>query len=200
MEIFTNIPRRFAVANFKDIPENQEKIVLRKWLNSPAPREQEGIGLLLTGVNDSGKTYTACAILNELSREKQSNSIKFLYIEDLKGISAGDHDLKKRIGTLEQIKNIRYLCVDEVGKGFTNEKRFLESEFSYLIRYRVHNLLPTILTSNESLQNLREMFGKSLFQLIAESFLVVEYTESRGFRKMNKDKIANYFYGENNVR
>lgn len=125
------------------IPEEFRKAKLAQC--HPAARayvdtfSDESRGLMITGNWGTVKTFTACAILIQLARKV---TVRFItmpdYVEECRGYASD----------LSRYRNVRVLCVDDMGKERPNE--FAMEQIYRLIDYRWREHKPTIVTTNHT--------------------------------------------------
>jgi len=191
----TGIPRKFVDADFDLIPKSAAKDKMQVWLDSDDLRK-EGVGLVLTGDNGSGKTYSGIALLKKVQKNLDISKnllYKVCYVEDLKALFAGDSDSLKRIGSVDSLRKVPYLLLDELGKGYSTDKRFLEQNLLTLLRYRVHYCRPTLITTNCTPDDLMHIYGKSFYGLLVESCYFIEVPKIINFRNEKKKELDQIF-------
>lgn len=120
--------------------------------------------LYFYGSNDTGKTHTACGILN-LYSNKFGFSCKYAVTSQyLNDFAANNFSLP------ESYKTPVIVCLDELGKTMTNSMTIPAMEA--LIKFRNENNLRTILVTNVSIKIMSESYGATI---------ETEIREGRGF-------------------
>lgn len=122
-------------------------------------------GLFLTGTVGSGKTYLACAIAKELVI--QGKNIRFKSVPELFEDIRGSFNGK---GTEYEIINrfskTNYLIIDDLGtekvSDFTLDRLYL------IIDHRYSDELPTIITSNLTLNDIKNKIHDRIASRISE--------------------------------
>lgn len=114
--------------------------------------QKQGRGLFIhSKVKGSGKTFLACCIANEVVK-RNDISVKFItapeYIELLKEKGEQEKDIVK------QLKNCSLLVFDDIGAEPEKPEWIAQSVFR-LVDWRDKNFLPTIYTSNCSMDELK---------------------------------------------
>lgn len=108
----------------------------------------ESKGLMISGEWGTTKTYTACAILIQLARKV---TVRFIampdYVEECRGYSSD----------LSRYRNVRVLCLDDMGKERPNE--FAMEQIYRLIDYRWRERKQTIVTTNHTSKELLEHYA-----------------------------------------
>lgn len=176
-EILTalNIGRRYWGADVNCIPETSSHCsIIRSYAGSIRDMASRGVGLLMLGDNSLGKTYAASAILIAAVRKWltayaiTADELKVVYIERPDDAIRGP--IHKTMETVD------FLLIDDLGKEYSGKgSGWAELCFENLIRKRTRELLPTIVTSNLSVDKFRERYGKSVFAISKESMITVPF-------------------------
>jgi hypothetical protein len=128
-------------------------------IETPNPR-----GLFLSGGIGVGKTSTLCLIAKWLT--KHFNSIP-------KFISTGmlfDMYFEKKYDKVNELMNATVLFLDDLGREYPAD--FPLMKFENFMEYRYGNLLPTFISSNISIEDLRKRPG---FERIADRIVDVKW-------------------------
>jgi DNA replication protein DnaC len=138
-----NIPKRFWDASFEGLREKEQDLV-KKYLTEVFPKF-DGKGLLLYGPEGTGKTQISCVIA-KLVREK-GYYVYFLPAEEatyrgLFQVFDGDAVIRDRCKTVD------LLIIDDLN--FASDQETLYS----LLKFRANGMLPTILTTRVSFEEL----------------------------------------------
>lgn len=160
------IPPRYAKAKYEDVPEEiREKV---------SAMFKEGRGLYLWGDCGTGKTHIAYAIwlrcVEKKVRCKIYNSPEmFDVIRDYYGKSTYDY----RDNELKMLTDWEgLLIIDDVGAEKPTD--WVAETFYKVINVRYEKMLPTIFTSNFSLDQLADKIGDRVPSRIAEMCEVVK--------------------------
>lgn len=160
------LPAKYASVKYDDVPENIKKIL--------RAMSTGGKGLYLYGDCGTGKTHIAYAIweksrkLGRLAKIYNSPEM-FDVIRDFygkKGVDYRDNELKMLID-FEGI-----LIIDDVGAEKPTE--WVAETFYKIVNVRYEKQLPTIFTSNLSLDGLAEQIGDRIASRIAEMCEVIK--------------------------
>ena len=124
------------------------------WLDNINDPKFEGKGLyLVSKAKGSGKTMCACAIANDLIRNKGKRVKYITQNKILENIKASWDD-KTREGSeiviLNNLQKIDYLIIDEFGE--TRASDWVNEKFYSILNARYEAKKPTIFTSNISLR------------------------------------------------
>ncbi len=112
-------------------------------------------GYFLTGATGTGKTHLAVSILIAWARARNSTNAIFIgapaYLASIKA-SFDSHEPPSEAWIVQTHQRARFIALDDLGAEKQTEWAF--SALYRLIDYRVSELLPLVVTSNKSLQEL----------------------------------------------
>jgi len=117
-------------------------------------------GLFIHGSYGTGKTYTLCAIANELAKKGIGCAMVFLpeLIAELKS-NFGNNDVNNNY-IIEKIKNVPILMLDDIsGVAVTGWMR--DEVLGRILNHRMMHELPTFFTSNSSYEELLGTFEET---------------------------------------
>jgi len=152
-------------------------------------------GLLFTGQVGSGKTYLACCIANELIAK--GSPVLFLVVPDfLDSIKATYNNANIYQYTEHELvdgaKQAPVLVMDDLGAH--NYTEWTKNKLYSILNYRLNHCLPTVITTNISLEDLAEYLGERttsrLFQMCRAYRLLVEVDIRIVQRQENENKAA----------
>ncbi|WP_162140341.1 ATP-binding protein [Haploplasma axanthum] len=151
-DVFINKDASFT--NFKVLDDQRSKAleISIKFVDDFLSGKQVK-GIFLHGMYSTGKTYLLSAIANELARKEKT--VLFVFLPDLVrvikgGISSGDMEDK-----VMKLKQTDVLMIDDLG-GENLTVWFRDEIFLPIIQYRLSANLPTLFTSNMTLEQLVE--------------------------------------------
>ena len=152
--IHRNIPKAFWDASLVGVGYVHSSFIIEsllKWMNNPKKRT-----LFMWGDTGSGKTYTAFALLRYFF-EHGNNWIQYISAPDIVQLGKTEVGLMK---IKEVYGEVPLLLVDDLGveKAAEWELKYIFTLFD--IRYNAN--LPTIVTSNLSLENLEKVLDKRI--------------------------------------
>lgn len=127
-----------------------------------------GRGLLLEGNVGSGKTFLAGAITNALlAHDKQ---VLFLvvpdFLDDLRATFQKQGEFREA-DLMEMAKKAEVLVLDDLGAH--NFTEWTQNRIFSLINYRMNHSLPTIITTNLSLEEMNPVIGARTVSRIIET-------------------------------
>jgi len=160
------VPIRFKDASYEnDVPDEVKKIFLEQ------VRKREGIYLL--GEAGVGKTHIACAIGKYLLEETQSLLFETSgdLLEKIREDYEAEYNNKEDIfRTLMNFPGI--LILDDIGAEKTSS--WVVERLYLILNKRYQDMLPTIFTSNCSIEELSEKFGDRITSRIVGMAAIVE--------------------------
>lgn len=150
----------------------------------PSDREKIGRGLMLWGKNGTRKTTLAAAIATEvqwLSLNYQVFMIRFADYKNALTATYGDKDSEeykdaKRV--LARAEKATLLVLDDIGQEHRTSSGFTESVLHELIRRRVEDSRPTIVTTNVDPDDMYSVYGPSFDSFRKEAFETIQMAGS----------------------
>jgi DNA replication protein DnaC len=109
--------------------------------------------LVFAGVNGCGKTHLAAAIANY--RLKEGKAVKFVVVPDLLDHLRSTFNPQSPVSydqLFEEVKNAPLLILDDLGKQTTTP--WAEEKLYQIINHRYNHQLPTVFTTNCSLDDI----------------------------------------------
>lgn len=133
-------------------PLDETKKIVNAFVARYKDFRKQGRGLyIFSHTKGSGKTMLACCLANEIM-DRYDTVVKFIaapdFVELVKGKQDEDREMKKTL------KNAELLIFDDIGSQ-SDKQEWIENALFDLIGYRDRELLPTIFTSNYSLEQLK---------------------------------------------
>lgn len=150
----------------------------------PAVRSDIGRGLMLWGRNGTRKTTLAAAIATEvqwLSLNYQVHMIRFADYKNALTATYGDKDSEEAVEArrvLRRAEKATLLVLDDIGQEHRTASGFTESILHELIRRRVEDSRPTIVTTNVEPDDMYSVYGPSFDSFRREAFEAVQMAGS----------------------
>jgi DNA replication protein DnaC len=190
---------------YEFLEENYLPSFERQFIENPTPREQIKNIYLYSAETGTGKTTTACALLNEwiirhfllcVKQNKQPAQVPGFFLDvnewqtdynqlNREGVP---RELKEKAGEryymkMARAKTVPFLVLDDVGVRDATEG--FRGDLHSIINHRVTNKLVTVFTSNIPIQKQMEVYDPRLFDRMRDLTVVIEFggTSKRGKRK-----------------
>lgn len=155
-----SIPLRYKDAKIEDVPQN-----IKDFLND----RKEKNGIFIYGDVGTGKTHLLWAIADKIEKENDEHKEKvgldiqkidwwILNTTDMLRNIKREFDNKSDADLLNQVINFKgFLFLDDVGSEKLSE--WTQETFYLILNKRYEDILPTIITSNHSIEKLGERIG-----------------------------------------
>lgn len=177
---FSGIPARFSdrtLDGYAAIERGQKfaLTVCKRFLGDFPEQAKIGRSLVMTGAPGTGKTHLACAVLRGVI-ETYGVPARFVTVSDMlrqiKETYRRDSEVSER-EVIERFSEVGLLVVDELGVqiGSEHEKLLLFE----VLNARYQELMPTILISNLSADDLEEFLGHRVMDRYRECGVVLAF-------------------------
>lgn len=180
------IPQNHWDARLKLIPDNcSHKKTLITYCENIISNVQAGQGLYIWGDYSMGKSAAASICLKAAARSRIFG--RWVRAKELPGIQIENH-LMPESGELlfEDLRNTSLLVIDEFQ--LRKEVKYTESLVEDVVRYRIDRQLPTIMTSNVVLTDLKLRYP-AMYAVLQESLYPVRF-QGHDFRKSFGGKVS----------
>ena len=197
----SGIPAFYWKIDFKDYLGTKESIELKKILhyaNNCHKKEFTHVNLFIYGSQSTQKTAIACNILKEAMRKglRAKFVLAGVLIDKLMKVQ-GFNTNEKILDELQNYRDADILCIDDcwdidkslMWKG--ESKSIIISEWDIFLRDTISSNTRIIMTSNYSVDSIKQYYGVSLFELVDRSFEAIQLTES--VKKIRKSKLSDVF-------
>ena len=149
-----------------------------------------GTGLYLHGTPGTGKTLVGSIIMKQLIADGY-NGVFSSFVDILASKSDGWDSEDDRDYFIKQIRHADVLMMDDPGKEHRQGERQIEfgrSTLDEIMRFRVQNAMPTIITSNYRAEKFAEVYGDYIGSLVKR--LKVKFVSGTDFRdlKLQQDE------------
>lgn len=166
-----SIPRRFIGKTFENYhpDENSQRVYdfFRDYADHLQDRIDAGTSVILTGRPGTGKTHLACALLFEAKKKGYSAffiNIRKLFraVRDTWREGAAESESQ----VIDRYVDLDLLVIDEVGVQAKSEN---EQCILYdILNGRYENAKPTIILSNETLPEIKQIIGERAYDRLRE--------------------------------
>lgn len=187
MLLRARLPKRYWDADIKNVPDEfDHSSTVKTYVDKIRDVVPDGIGLLLFGPNNHGKSYIAASIL----KEAKSCGFSVLWI---RAYEASDMFIDREMYDLDTsiqdaMSSVDLLVIDDLGKEHETRSGFEKGLFENLIRARSDNERSTIITSNVTPKELRIGYKPSMIEVLKASVVPV-MVQGKDFREIEKEKI-----------
>lgn len=146
-----------------------------------------GLGLILHGPHGTGKTLLATLLLKKLLGLGYDGYFT-QFNELLDSYTSGWRDEEERLWFTRKVRNTGVLVVDDVGKESKGRENVTSPMFDAVIRARVADAKPTIITTNYSMEQMHSGYGGAVMSLLAESSKDLEVT-GKDYRQRSRERL-----------
>lgn len=176
----SSIPKNYwdiDFTNYKGVKSLDSKQKAEIYAHKCKEEKFHSVNLFLTGGNSTQKSMIACAIGKEFLR--QGLRVKFVYagyLIDLLLKTTGFDYKQDLIDDLKKISSVDLLIIDDIFDSaksiyWKNSPDLIIGAWDTFLRNFIHEDRRIIVTSNFTVEAIKEKFGESLYQLIARDFL-----------------------------
>lgn len=142
-------------------------------------KNPHSLGILFTGPVGSGKTFLAAAIANELM--KAQLKVLFLVVPDLLDeLRATYKSNINELDLLDSARTIPILILDDLG--VHNYTDWTRNRLYSIINYRMNEQLPTVITSNLTLDEMEDYIGLRTTSRIIQSTRIFRLSVPKDIR------------------
>lgn len=131
-----------------------------------------GMGLFIHGPRGTGKTLLANLVLKELVKHDIS-CYATTFSQTIESFTAGWSDVTEKSRFAKRFMQSKMLLLDDLGKEFRSKNRLQQTTFDHILRTRVQNNRPTILTTNINAAELAIGYGQAVLSLLYEKSISV---------------------------
>lgn len=155
----SKLPARFERYTFENYtPNSEDQERARRICLSYVKRFNDetvslGKSLYIEGPYGSGKTHLAVAVMQRLINERKVPCL-FMTVPEMLEQMRDEYDQQESESVLDTVKNAEFLVLDDLGAEKPTE--WSQERLFMIINHRYNNSLPTIFTSNYSLEALGE--------------------------------------------
>jgi DNA replication protein DnaC len=178
-ERISQIPRRYRDATFDkfEILTDQHQVLV-DYLKA-------GNSCIIFGPNGTGKTHLAFATIRH-QIEYDKTGIYMLAADLFDQVKALFGD--KTAGDLSELERCDYLVIDEVDKRYGSQTEFIA--LYRLVNKRYNEMLPTMLITNSSRDELVDVVGPSVVDRIREEGKTFNLSGWENYRMRKREVVA----------
>jgi len=173
---FSNIPKRYANAEFSPKTKGQEKLVAALRENFSGKPLSEVRDMLIVGGVGTGKTHIAIGALNALIKSE-------IYCRYVTEYELLDTYFRKEYTKFDGFKMVTVLVIDEVGKRELVDWQMIQLE--ELISYRYNEMLPTIFITNRTVSEFKEFVGDRVSDRLRDNKIIRVTLDGESMRGKN---------------
>ncbi len=179
-----NIPVGYWFLNMKDF-EGSPKLreIYEKYVVNLHDKYAEGNSMCLAGNQGTGKTMSSVCILKEVLKYGFS-----AYYTTASDILNDMTDYRNAGDVRNRLRTTDFLVIDELDSRFfvsDSVKELFSGIYESIFRFRAHNLMPTIMCTNE-VEGIYKVFhgaGVQSIESLNHQYLVVHPVVGKDFRK-----------------
>jgi DNA replication protein DnaC len=112
-------------------------------------------------------------LLKEMIREHGVRGYFTTFADLINLVSSGWYDKSERALYKRKVERASVLLIDDVGKEYEGAK-FAKTELDNLLRTRVQNARPTLISMNMTLDEFEETYGMAVMSLMRERSVLIK--------------------------
>lgn len=156
------------------VPEAQ-LAPIREYLANIDEYVSRGIGLFISGTVGSGKTLILNLLLKELV-QRAYDCYGTTFAGTVEAFTSTWGSPEEKVHFANRFMRSKVLGLDDLGKEFRSSNGLSKTTFDYILRTRVQEARPTILTSNLNALEVKTGYGASVLSLLVEQSIEVPLT------------------------
>jgi len=156
-------------SNFDKTQNTEAFNICKEYAKNFLQHSKEGKGLFLYGNVGTGKTHLAVAIVDYIARlhkNEINGSIRFITVTELLQTIKDSFKYTDGKNVIDRFKKCRLLIIDDMGTNKVTD--WTQEVFYSIINYRYENLLPTIITTNLTIDEFKKVNDERLMSRIFE--------------------------------
>lgn len=168
--------QRLSWVDYFDVLTHEQMRIADEYTNDAASYLDAGLGLILHGSDrGTGKTMFAELLLKQLvASGVDGYSTTFASL--LASFSAGWESKEERVWFMRRVRNAGVLLIDDLGREHKGARTIADSTLEEVIRHRVQQSMPTILTTNLTPEEIRTGYGGHVMSVLYECSELVEFS------------------------
>ena len=145
--------------DWDDVALSQEQLApIHNYINDTDRYVHRGVGLILSGPIGTGKTLIANLVLKALVKKDYDCYFTTFARPSSHSPQPGAVS-RTRSGFAERFMHSKVLCLDDLGREFRSSNKLPATTFDHILRTRVQNCRPVILTTNLTPNEIRSGYG-----------------------------------------
>lgn len=188
------VPKRYWCVKYSKIYKNNKKL-LNGYFTNFLEWFKKGFGLYIYSEENSfGKTSIAVVMIKRaLSFRKTALFIKPDQIQQF----IIEHKMFDELTSYkERILEVDLLIIDDLNKEYCGETNYIKTTVEGIIRDRMQNLKPTIITTNIPSEKISEKYSKSMSEMFKECMFSIKVESDRNWREdIGKEEKKKYRKG-----
>jgi len=178
-----------------DIEDDNLIAQVLKYLEHHDRYVDRGVGLLLYGPIGSGKTMVANLMLKELIKLGYS-AFATTFADTIEAFTSTWSNRERKEWFARKFMHSQILLLDDLGREIRSGINLAQSTFDMILRRRVSDGRPTILTTNCTPSELGSGYGAQVLSLLVEQSVAHEFS-GKDFRpEANRRTLAEIEQGE----
>jgi len=188
-EMFSsNIPIGYWFLNMNTFSGSKNLLdIFNEYKENLAQKYMSGSSICFAGSQGTGKTMASICVLKEAIKANYS-----AYYTTASDILSGIVDYRNNLELRSKLREADFLVIDELdSRFFTSDstKELFSGIYENVFRYRTHNLLPTIICTNETTGLRNVFFGQGIqsIESLNNQYLKIYPIIGMDFRKKQND-------------
>lgn len=167
------IGRRFEESDISTL-KDQLATLANNYVDNWQQMKRRGKGLYFWGNVGSGKTYTAVAIAKAIMEREIAETMYFSFTDLMSRVRSSYHDDDNTEDLLERVRTCELLVIDDLGLEKATE--WVAEQLYLIVNSRYEAMLPMIITSNQSPEDLAAMHNAQISSRILEMCQTVKFS------------------------
>lgn len=167
---------------------------IEKYTDHIAEFYRQGMGLYLSGDIGTGKTMLSNLVMKWLVHQGYT-CFATTFSQMIEMYTAGWTDRDEKAWFQRKFLNSQFLLLDDIGKERETKIALNETTFDAVLRQRVSNGRPTLITTNLDGKEIKEGYGSAILSLIHEQSLEKVVTGTDFRPKANERRVNEVLKG-----
>lgn len=159
------LPKRFWKSSFSEVDSSLQPII-QGYIEKLDDHLDNGDGLMLWGVNGTGKTSAAVVVAKEVRRT--GASVLYITAERLRQSVLEKEEFTEGQLLIDRARRVEFLLLDDLGKEHSGQTSFSERLFEDLLRERSSQRRTTFITTNQDHEEIMDHYKISMVEVLKE--------------------------------